>query len=312
MSQPARVAAQAEPGRRADPQPAGAAGGGDADVQQAPHRTAGEEGAGERDRQCREQPSARCRSAGGVARRGRALDRDAPLPCAWPRSRGARREVVQPSEDRRRRTRTGRASRRPHRWVTRSIRSGCGSASTAPGTAAGSPAPTIRKLLHEDLKLRGHLRRKLRGAGVSRVVIERPAKKPRVTIYAARPGVVIGKKGQDIEVLKKDLSQDGQGRRCAEHRRNPQAGDRRAAGGREHRPAARASRGVPPRDEARGAVGDAAGRAGHPDQLRRPARRRGDRARGVVSRRPRAAAHAARRYRLTARRRRRPPTAPAA
>ena len=49
------------------------------------------------------------------------------------------------------------------------------------------------KLLHEDLKLREHLRLKLRGAGVSRVVIERPAKKPRVTIYAARPGVVIGK-----------------------------------------------------------------------------------------------------------------------
>jgi small subunit ribosomal protein S3 len=61
-------------------------------------------------------------------------------------------------------------------------------------------------LLHDDLKLRDHLRTRLRGAGVSRVVIERPAKKPRVTIYAARPGVVIGKKGQDIEVLKKDLS----------------------------------------------------------------------------------------------------------
>ena len=61
------------------------------------------------------------------------------------------------------------------------------------------------KLLHEDLKLRDHLRGKLRGAGVSRVVIERPAKKPRVTIYAARPGVVIGKKGQDIEVLKREL-----------------------------------------------------------------------------------------------------------
>jgi small subunit ribosomal protein S3 len=57
------------------------------------------------------------------------------------------------------------------------------------------------KLLHEDLKLRNHLRKKLSGAGVSRVVIERPAKKPRVTIYAARPGVVIGKKGQDIEDL---------------------------------------------------------------------------------------------------------------
>src|SRR3712207_9513479 len=62
------------------------------------------------------------------------------------------------------------------------------------------------RLLHEDLKLRERLRTRLRGAGVSRVVIERPAKKPRVTIYAARPGVVIGKKGQDIEVLRKDLA----------------------------------------------------------------------------------------------------------
>ena len=61
------------------------------------------------------------------------------------------------------------------------------------------------KLLHDDLKLRTHLRKRLSGAGVSRVVIERPAKKPRVTIYAARPGVVIGKKGQDIEVLRKEL-----------------------------------------------------------------------------------------------------------
>ncbi|MXV44831.1 30S ribosomal protein S3 [Saccharibacter sp. 17.LH.SD] len=62
------------------------------------------------------------------------------------------------------------------------------------------------RLLHEDLKLRAFLRRKLSGAGVSRVVIERPAKKPRVMIYAARPGVIIGKKGQDIDALRKTLS----------------------------------------------------------------------------------------------------------
>ncbi|MGL5361959.1 MAG: KH domain-containing protein, partial [Bosea sp. (in: a-proteobacteria)] len=47
------------------------------------------------------------------------------------------------------------------------------------------------KLLHEDFKLRETLIKRLKGAGVSRVVIERPAKKPRVTIHAARPGVVI-------------------------------------------------------------------------------------------------------------------------
>ncbi len=62
------------------------------------------------------------------------------------------------------------------------------------------------RLLHDDIKLRNHLRARLSQAGVSKVVIERPAKKPRVTIYAARPGVVIGKKGQDIDTLRKELS----------------------------------------------------------------------------------------------------------
>jgi small subunit ribosomal protein S3 len=62
------------------------------------------------------------------------------------------------------------------------------------------------KLLHDDIKLRAHLRKRLMQAGISKVVIERPAKKPRVTIYAARPGVVIGKKGQDIDSLRKELS----------------------------------------------------------------------------------------------------------
>jgi small subunit ribosomal protein S3 len=62
------------------------------------------------------------------------------------------------------------------------------------------------KQLHEDLALRKYLREKLSGAGVSKVVVERPAKKARVTIHAARPGVVIGKKGQDIEKLRGDLA----------------------------------------------------------------------------------------------------------
>ncbi|MDE0812199.1 MAG: 30S ribosomal protein S3, partial [Alphaproteobacteria bacterium] len=61
-------------------------------------------------------------------------------------------------------------------------------------------------LLHQDLRLRAFLRKRLAQAGVSRVVIERPAKRARVTIYTARPGVVIGKKGQDIEKLRKELS----------------------------------------------------------------------------------------------------------
>ncbi len=62
------------------------------------------------------------------------------------------------------------------------------------------------RLLHQDLKLRTWLKERLSGAGVSRIIIERPHKKCRVTIYAARPGVVIGKKGADIEKLRKDIS----------------------------------------------------------------------------------------------------------
>ena len=61
------------------------------------------------------------------------------------------------------------------------------------------------KQLHEDFKIREFLKKKLALAGISRVIVERPAKKARITIHSARPGVVIGKKGQDIETLKKDL-----------------------------------------------------------------------------------------------------------
>ncbi len=61
------------------------------------------------------------------------------------------------------------------------------------------------QLLHEDLKIQQFLETKLANAGISRIVIERPAKKARVTIHSARPGVVIGKKGADIERLRRDL-----------------------------------------------------------------------------------------------------------
>ncbi|MBA4749320.1 MAG: 30S ribosomal protein S3 [Alphaproteobacteria bacterium] len=61
-------------------------------------------------------------------------------------------------------------------------------------------------LLIEDLKLREYILKKLSAAGISKVVIERPAKKVIVTVYSARPGIIIGKKGADIEKLKQDLS----------------------------------------------------------------------------------------------------------
>jgi small subunit ribosomal protein S3 len=60
-------------------------------------------------------------------------------------------------------------------------------------------------MLNEDLEVRKFLRKRLKNASVGRVLIERPAKNARITIYSARPGVVIGKKGEDIENLKVDL-----------------------------------------------------------------------------------------------------------
>src|SRR6201996_6862730 len=62
------------------------------------------------------------------------------------------------------------------------------------------------RLLHDDIRMRKVLKERLNQAGVSRIIIERPHKQCRVTIYAARPGVIIGKKGADIDKLRKDLA----------------------------------------------------------------------------------------------------------
>jgi len=61
-------------------------------------------------------------------------------------------------------------------------------------------------LLHEDLRIRKYITDRLSQAGVSKVIIERPAKKARITIHTARPGVVIGKKGADIERLRTEIA----------------------------------------------------------------------------------------------------------
>ncbi|MFC4159787.1 30S ribosomal protein S3 [Chitinimonas lacunae] len=61
-------------------------------------------------------------------------------------------------------------------------------------------------MLAEDIKVRDFLKKKLSHASVGRIVIERPAKNARITIHSARPGVVIGKKGEDIEILKGQLT----------------------------------------------------------------------------------------------------------
>ena len=62
------------------------------------------------------------------------------------------------------------------------------------------------QLLHEDLKLRDYLKERLHHAGISKVEIERAAGKAKINIFAARPGIIIGKKGSEVEALKKELA----------------------------------------------------------------------------------------------------------
>ena len=62
-----------------------------------------------------------------------------------------------------------------------------------------------RQFLHEDLRLKKYLKKKMYHAGISKIEIERAAKRIRVNIFAARPGIIIGKKGSEIEALKKAL-----------------------------------------------------------------------------------------------------------
>lgn len=68
--------------------------------------------------------------------------------------------------------------------------------------AKSNEFPTVLK---QDIDVREYLKKRLANASVGKVVIERPAKSARITIHTARPGIVIGKKGEDIEILKHDL-----------------------------------------------------------------------------------------------------------
>lgn len=68
-----------------------------------------------------------------------------------------------------------------------------------------SNSKNFSELLLKDIEVRDYLKKKLVGAGVSKIIIERPAKNAKITIYTARPGVVIGKKGEDIEALRVNL-----------------------------------------------------------------------------------------------------------
>ncbi len=113
------------------------------------------------------------------------------------------------------------------------------------------------KLLHEDMQIRDVLTKGLKQAAISKIVIERPHKKCRVNIHSARPGVVIGKKGADIDKLRKQVSKLTNSEVAINivEVRKPEIDATLVA--EFDRPAARAARRVPPRHEARGPVGDA-------------------------------------------------------
>lgn len=66
--------------------------------------------------------------------------------------------------------------------------------------------PAYRTNLHQDLQVREYIQKKLSQASVSRIEIQRPAKNARITIHTARPGIVIGKKGEDVEQLRRQVS----------------------------------------------------------------------------------------------------------
>lgn len=61
------------------------------------------------------------------------------------------------------------------------------------------------KILHGDFKVREYLRKRLAQAGISRIQIDRPARNAKITVYAARPGVIIGKSGKEIETLRDEI-----------------------------------------------------------------------------------------------------------
>ena len=129
-------------------------------------------------------------------------------------------------------------------------------------------------LLREDELLRKYLKARLGHAAIADIIIDRKPGKVVVTLHTGRPGVVIGKKGAEVDKLRDELAHlSGQGSR-RQRRRDQASGAQRAAGGGQHRQPAGAAYLVPPRHEARGAERDAHGRAGHQGQVRRPPGRR--------------------------------------
>src|SRR5690606_20123768 len=164
-----------------------------------------QEDAGIGDRQRREQPRPRCRRARGGRGLCRQVDRHEALPCAGPRSRQPHREAVFAPDHRGPRSRRESGGRLMGQKVNPiGLRLGINRTWDSRWYANTGE---YGRLLHEDLKIRSYLEKELKQAAVSKIVIERPHKKCRVTIHAARPGLITGKKGADIEKLRRKLTE---------------------------------------------------------------------------------------------------------
>ena len=153
-------------------------------------------------------------------------------------------------------------------------------------------------LLHEDVLLRKQLKEKLKSAGVNSIDIERAANKLVVRIYTARPGIIIGRKGSEIDKLKSEVQKrtNREVHIDIQEVHRPEL-DAHACGGIDCAAAGKA-RGVSPGHAQGGGFGAAIRLQGNQGARGRPVERRGNRAQGMVSAGAAAVADAARGYRL--------------
>ncbi len=152
------------------------------------------------------------------------------------------------------------------------------------------------KLLHEDFRIKKFLKSRLYHAGISRIEIERAANKAKINIHTARPGIVIGKKGAEIEKLKEEITKLTQARNVYQHSRGAQTGFRRPTGRGKRRTAIGAPGRFSPGYERKRFSRHAHGRSGRQNPKRGQTGRLRNCADGMVSRRTSAAAYFARRY----------------
>ena len=158
------------------------------------------------------------------------------------------------------------------------------------------------KYILEDVQIRDHINTKLGHAGLSDILIRKDKQRITVDIFTARPGIVIGKSGRRGRRASQGAALDHGQERPHQHQRDQAARAGREARRPVDRRAAAEPRQLPPRDEALAGLGDALGRPGDQDPVRRPPRRRRDEPLGALHRGPHPAAHDPRRHRLRLRR----------